>query len=120
MDSKTTVKELKNQVQKFCEDRDWDQYHDPKELAIGVSTESGELLDLFRFKSQKQMAEMLNDPERRERIAEELADVLYFVVRFSQRFGFDLSEGLKTKLEKNEKKYPIERSKGSNKKYNEV
>ncbi|MEM3227423.1 MAG: nucleotide pyrophosphohydrolase [Candidatus Micrarchaeaceae archaeon] len=119
-DKTTTVKELKDEVQKFCEDRDWDQFHNAKDLAIGISTEASELLDLFRFKSQEDIDKMMQDPTRRERIGEELADVIYFTFRFAQRFNFDISTELLSKLKKNNEKYPVEKAKGSNKKYNEV
>ena len=67
MDEKTTIEKLKKQVQNFCEERDWTQYHQPKELAIGLVTESAELLDLFRFKNAQQQEELLNNKEKRER-----------------------------------------------------
>lgn len=69
------IDKLMDMVKKFCKDRDWDQFHNPKDLAIGLSTESNELLDLFRFKTEQQMQEMMNDKEKRERISEELSDI---------------------------------------------
>lgn len=119
MDHKTNIHELKETVKKFCEDRDWDQYHNAKELAIGIVTEAAELLDPFRFKSEKEIEEMFKNPEKREHISEEMADVLYFLLRMAQRYNIDLTTELNKKIEKNNKKYPIEKAKGSNKKYNE-
>lgn len=118
MDNKTTLEELKNEVKKFCEKRDWDQFHNPKELAIGISTEANELLQIFRFKSEEDMKKMM-DSEKREEIEEELADVLYFVLRFAQMNNIDLSSAVLNKIEKNDKKYPADKVKGCNKKYNE-
>lgn len=106
-------------VKKFCEDRDWDQFHNPKDLAIGLSTESNELLDLFRFKSDEQMQKMMDDPEKRERISEELSDIFFFLLRFSQMYDFDMRDGLLHKIQKNEEKYPIHKAKGKNQKYTE-
>lgn len=120
MDSKTSVEELKVLIRKFCEDRDWDQYHNAKDLAIGIVTESSELLDLFRFKSEKEISEMFKNREKRDLISEEMADTLYFVLRLAQRYDIDLTTELNKKLEKNAKKYPIEKARGSNKKYDEV
>jgi len=120
MDNETTIEDLKNTVKKFCEDREWDQFHNAKDLAIGISTEAAELLDLFRFKSLEEIDKMLKDGQKRERIGEELADVFYFTLRFAQRFDFDLSNELNSKISKNAEKYPIDKAKGSNKKYNEV
>ena len=119
MDCETNITELKKQVKTFCEDRDWDQFHSPKELAIGLVTEASELLDIFRFKSEEQINGLLEDPERRTCIADELADTFYFILRFAQMNNFDLSEIIATKIQKNEKKYPLHLAKGSNKKYTE-
>lgn len=119
MDSKTNIKELKDQIQRFCEARDWDQYHNAKDLAIGIITESSELLEHFRFKSHQEIEEMFQNPEKREKISEEMADVLYFLLRLAQRYEIDLTVELKKKMEKNEKKYPLEKARGSNKKYTE-
>lgn len=118
-DSTATVAELKELVKRFCEEREWDQYHDPKELSIGISTEAAELLDIFRFKTKKQMDAMMKDEQKRAMIGEELADVLYFTLRFGQMNGFDLSDELVRKIVKNEEKYPVGKARGSNKKYNE-
>lgn len=117
-DKKCTVYELKRQVQDFCEEREWDQFHNPKDLAIGISTEANELLDIFRFKSLEQMQEIMNG-EKKEHVDEELADVLFFVLRFAQMNDIDLYQALQNKLEKNNQKYSVKDFKGSNKKYNE-
>lgn len=120
MDSETTIKDLKDKVQKFCEDRDWDQYHNAKDLAIGVSTEASELLDIFRFKSERQVEEFFEDAKKKSEISDEMADTLYFIIRLAQRYNVDLSTALESKLEKNDKKYPVEKARGSNKKYDEL
>lgn len=118
MDSKTTVEELKNKVKEFCVARDWDQFHTPKELAIGMSTEANELLQLFRFKSEDDMKRFMAS-DRKIEAEEELADIAYFVLRFAQMNNIDLTSAMIKKMEKNNKKYPVEKAKGSNKKYNE-
>ncbi len=118
MDKKVTIEELKQKVKTFCEERNWGQFHNPKELAIGISTEANELLQIFRFKSEKEMQELMNS-ERKTDVEEELADVLYFVLRFAQMNEIDLSTAIENKIEKNNKKYPLEKAKGCNKKYNE-
>lgn len=114
------ILELQELARKFCADRDWEQYHNPKELAIGLITESSELLEHFRFKTEKQMDEMFRDPAKKTAIAEEIADALYFILRFGQKYDIDLAAAVKDKIKKNELKYPIEKSKGLNKKYNEL
>ncbi len=120
MDNKKTIQELKEQVKRFCEDRDWNQFHNAKDLAIGIITESSELLEHFRWKSENEIKDLLNNPKKREEIESEMADVLYFLVRLAQRYEIDLSEVLNKKMQQNEKRYPIEKSKGSNKKYTEL
>lgn len=107
---------LSEMVRQFCDDRDWGQFHTPKELAIGMTTEASELLELFRFQSMDQMHAMLTEPATREEIGDELADQLFFLLRFANLYDFDLATELKRKLSKNEQKYPISIFRGSNKK----
>lgn len=111
------LNELIETIKTFCEQRDWDQYHNPKDLAIGISTEAAELLDLFRFKNGEEIQQTMTS--RRELIEDELADVLFFVLRFSQMNDIDLKKALEHKMEKNAVKYPVDKVKGNNKKYNE-
>ena len=115
-----TIDELKEKVQAFCEVRDWDQFHGPKDLAIGVITEASELLEHFRFLSDEQALMLLNNPQQKEDIEDELADVLFFLLRFSQRFNIDLDHALERKIEKSEKKYPVDKARGRNIKYDKL
>lgn len=119
-DNTVYVQDMKNKVQRFCEERDWDQFHNPKDLAIGISTEANELLDIFRFASNEDMKMILKDVEKREHVEEELADTLFFILRFAQMNGIDLSDCLADKIVKNGNKYPVEKIKGKNKKYTEI
>ena len=119
MDSETNIHELKEKVRKFCDERDWDQYHPPKELAIALIIEAGELLEHFRWKSEKESKLLLEDKKKLKEVEDELADVFYFVLRIAQKYDIDLTKALNRKMEENEKKYPIEKAKGSSKKYNE-
>ncbi len=114
-----TILELEELVRLFCTERDWDQFHKPKDLAIGVSTEANELLEIFRFKSNDEIIGLLKNHKYLEKIQDELADVLFFLLRFSQMNKINLEESLIKKISKNALKYPVEKSKGSNKKYNE-
>ena len=119
-DEEASLAELKARVKQFCEDRDWDQYHGAKDLAIGIITESSELLEHFRFKSEKEIEEMFVNAGKKAEISEEMADVFYFLLRLAQKYDIDLASALEKKMEKNERKYPIEKARGSNKKYNEL
>lgn len=119
MDTKITIQELKDFVRKFCEERDWDQFHNAKDLAIGVTTEATELLEHFRFKTNKESDKMLLDSKKKAELSKELADTFYFVLRFAQKYNIDLSDELIKKIKENGLKYPIEKAKGSSKKYTE-
>jgi len=107
MDDSTKLNELKDLVKRFCEERNWNQFHNPKDLAIGMSTEANELLDLFLFKSDEEVKQMVNTPEKRAAIGSQLADILFFVLRFAQMNNFDLSDELARKMEKNKERYPV-------------
>lgn len=120
MDSGTSIQALKQRVQEFCEARDWDRFHTPKELGIGVVTEAAELLACFRFQSDGETRAQLEDPAKREAIENEVADVLYFVLRLCQVLDIDVSSALEHKMRLNEARYPVERAKGRNLKYTEL
>lgn len=112
--------QLKAKVQKFCEERDWDQFHSIKDLAIALSIESSELLELFRWLTLEEQNKMLSSPLQKEIIEDELSDVFFFVLRISQKFDIDLEKALSKKIQKNAEKYPIEKSKGVATKYNQL
>lgn len=117
--TRVTLDDLMSLIADYCTARDWDQFHTPKDLAIGATTEASELLDIFRFKTLEDMKAMLNDEKQREHIGEELSDVLFFILRFSQLYGFDIQKAFYRKMEINAKKYPVDKVKGCNKKYTE-
>lgn len=96
---------------KFRDERDWEQFHNPKDLAIALSCEAGELLELFLWKSS-------SDADK-EKVKEELADVFSFAFLMAEKYGFDVKQIVLEKIEKNRQKYPVEVSKGNAKKYNE-
>ena len=120
MNNSKTIVELENEVKTFCEERDWDQFHNPKDLAIGISTEANELLDIFRFHSDEEVKNIFKNSKKHEHIEEEIADTLFFVLRFAQLNNIDLPMALDNKLKKNAEKYPVEKSKGKNLKYTEI
>ena len=110
-------KELTELIRHFCEERDWDQFHSIKDLSIGLSTESNELLQLFRFKNEKQCEEYLANKQKK--VEDECADVYYYLLRLSDLYHIDLNQALENKMKDNHKKYPKELVKGKNLKYNE-
>ena len=119
-DKETNIYELKEKIKKFCEMRDWDQFHNAKDLAIALSIEVSELLEIFRWKTLQEVEESFQDKKKKEDIEDEMADIFYFLLRLAQMYNLDLSEVLERKIGKNEKKYPVDKFKGSSKKYNEL
>jgi NTP pyrophosphatase (non-canonical NTP hydrolase) len=105
------IQDLQRRIIEFRDARNWGQFHNPKDLALCLSVEAAELLELFLWKKPDEA-----DPSR---IREELADVLYSVLLLAKEYEIDLVSALKEKLAKNAEKYPIESSWGSNKKYTE-
>jgi NTP pyrophosphatase (non-canonical NTP hydrolase) len=97
---------------KFRNERDWEQFHNPKDLALAISIESAELLELFLWKK----AEDANT----EKVKEELADIFSFAFLLADKYGFDVKEIVLDKIKTNGEKYPVDKAKGSAKKYNEL
>lgn len=109
------LKKLQEQVVAYRDARDWKQFHNPKDSSIALMLEANELLEHFLWKNETEMAEHV--AERREEIGEELADVLYWVLLLSNDIGIDIEGTFHKKMEKNAKKYPVEKARGSHKKY---
>ena len=112
-----TFDALRAQILAFRDERDWDQFHQPKELAMALSIEASELLEHFLWKSTKEVEERI--ATRREDIADELADVAVYLIELADKVGVDLPTAIQRKMAKNAIKYPVEKAKGSNKKYSE-
>lgn len=108
-------KKLLNLILKFRKDRDWEQFHSPKNLAISLSIEANEILELFQWSKDNQLPK-----EKKKYLEGELADVYYYLLLIAHDMNIDLDKALRKKMKENEKRYPIERSKGSSKKYTEI
>lgn len=111
------LEELRARVRAFVAERDWERFHSPKNLAMALSVEASELVELFQWLSEDEST-ALDDAQRR-RVAEELADVLWYLVRLSDRLDIDLLEAAGQKLAANAKKYPAEKVRGQARKYTE-
>jgi NTP pyrophosphatase (non-canonical NTP hydrolase) len=111
-DKLTTVAELKSLVENFVIERDWAQFHSPKNLAMAIGVEAGELMDLFRWHSEAQSVQTMKNRAARRRAAEELADVVICTLGFANRTGINLAQAVANKVLKNSKKYPLRRYKG--------
>jgi NTP pyrophosphatase (non-canonical NTP hydrolase) len=107
--------EIEQKVIEFRNDRNWEQFHQIKDLLLGLNIEVSELQELFLWKSEEQQSEI-----KIERIREELADVAIYLIYISKHYDIDLLEAINDKIAKNSIKYPIEKSKNSNKKYTEL
>ena len=97
---------LQAAVRSFCAARGWERYHTPKALAIGITTEAAELLQEFRFLDPDEQLALFDDPEGREAVEDECADVLFFLLRLADRHDIDLESALLRKLDKNAERYP--------------
>jgi NTP pyrophosphatase (non-canonical NTP hydrolase) len=95
-------------IRAFVENRNWEQYHDPKNLAMALGSEVGELLDLFRWVHSDEADELVEDPEGRRRIEEEVGDVAICLLMLCDRLDIDLYEAVESKLEANRRKYPAD------------
>ena len=109
--------DLRDRLRRFAAARDWDQFHSPKNLAMALIAEAAELVEHFQWLTEAQSAALT--PEKRAEVADELADVLVYVVRIADKLDVDLLAAVADKLRRNEAKYPASRVKGSAKKYTE-
>lgn len=109
------LEKIKTQVLKFRDDRNWQQFHNPKDLALSLSLEASELLELFQWKSNEEAIE-----ENLEEMKEELADIVIYSILFADKLEFDLKEIIENKLALNNIKYPVALSKNSKKKYTDL
>ena len=114
---KSTLDNLLQEIKKFNTERDWDQYHTPKNLAMALMVEAGELMEHFQWLTPEQSRAI--PPEKLENIEEEIGDVLIYLINISDKLGINPIAAVETKIEKNKKKYPISKSRGRALKYNE-
>ena len=110
---------LAHLLQSFARERDWDQFHTPKNLATSLSVEAGELLELFQWSRGQREWDDIADPTIRTKVEHELADILLAVIRFADKAGINLQEAAERKLELNAQKYPADKFRGSDRKYDE-
>jgi NTP pyrophosphatase (non-canonical NTP hydrolase) len=108
---------LRDALRQFASERDWDQFHSPKNLAIALSVEAGELLEHYQWVSETDSAAM--NPERREQVRHEMADVLLYLIRLADKLNIDLAVAATEKIQLNASKYPVDKARGTSKKYTE-
>ncbi len=110
--------ELARALRRFAEDREWEPFHAPKNLAMALSVEAAELLEHFQWLGEDESRHL--PPDKLEKVGEEMADVLLYLVRLADQLGVDLLQAATRKLESNATRYPVERARGSRRKYDEL
>ena len=116
-DATTPLARLKALVKDFSVERDWEQFHHPKDLGVALAIEVGELLEHFRYRRDDEIRAWLDRDENLRLVADEVADCLWLVLRLADVVGFDLAAALASKVEAAGRKYPVERSRGRPDKY---
>ena len=107
--------ELRDKLREFVEERDWNQFHTPKNLAMALAGEAAEILEIFQWLTAEQSSRLADD--KMAEVREEIGDVLIYLVRLADQLGIDPMEAANEKIEKNRKKYPVELSRGRADKY---
>ena len=114
----TNLGYLTEKIVSFRDARDWKQFHNVKDMALSLMLEAGEVGELFQFKSEAELEKVVES--KRERLGEELSDVLYWVLLMAHDSGIDLERSFAEKMKRNEEKYPLEKARGNNRKYTEL
>lgn len=108
---------IRDKLRVFAEERDWDQFHTPKNLLMAMTGEVGELCEQLQWMTDQQVLEM--EPDRKQEVTDEVADVLIYLIRLADKLEVDLSTAVMEKMEQNARKYPVDQVRGSSKKYTE-
>jgi len=110
--------DLRDALRRFARERDWDQFHSPKNLASALVVEAAELLECFQWLTEEQSRALSDDDKRK--VTEELADVFLYLIRLADKLDVDLLEGARDKIARNAEKYPVEKARGNAKKYTDL
>ncbi len=114
------IKHLQKRVIDFRNKRNWKQFHNPKDLAISLNLEAAEVLEHFQWKTETEIAEYLKKAANKKALAEELCDVLFWILTMAHDLEIDMPKAFEQKMKKNEKKYPVNKSKGKHTKYTKL
>lgn len=114
-----SIEKLLEELRTFSKERNWDQFHSPKNLSMALAVEASELLEIYQWQNEEQANHLHFDPKKREEISDELADIFIYLLRLSDKTQIDLLKASFDKMKKNSLKYPINESFGNAKKYNE-
>jgi len=119
-DADTSLAELKSRVLAFAKERDWEQFHAPKNLSMALAAEAAELMEHFLWSTPEQSRAIAQEAGKRAKIAEELADVVIYALEFANATGLDVAAVIEAKMAANAKKYPVEKSRGRADKYTDL
>jgi len=119
-DKQTTLQEIKDEVLAFAAERDWQPFHSPKNLSMAIAAEAAELMEHFLWSSPEESVAALAREDLRQKVEEELADVIIFAFEFANIAEIDLATVIKCKMQKNAQKYPVEKARGRSDKYTEL
>lgn len=119
-DKTATVAELRERVMAFAREREWEQFHSPKNLSMALAAEAGELMEPFLWTDSAGSLAVVRAPAKRAAIEDEIADVVIYALEFANVCGIDLAAAIEAKLAKNAAKYPVEKARGNAKKYTEL
>ena len=117
MDDKTHIQELKDEILDFVKARDWEQFHNPKDVSLALVIEVSEILEHFRWKTNDEVLELLNDDSKKKELSHEVADSFYLLLRLASVCNIDLTSSLREKIKIINERYPIEKVKGKAHKY---
>jgi NTP pyrophosphatase (non-canonical NTP hydrolase) len=118
-DADTTLLSLRERIRAFVSEREWDSFHNPKDLSMAISAEAAELMELFLWKTAHQIDDELNDERAGKRVREELADIVILCLSLAERLQIDVTGAVLSKVASNEVKYPVHKARGSARKYTE-
>jgi len=105
---------------KFVAEREWEKFHDPKNLAMALAGETGELLEVFQWLTSEESRTIMSDPKKAEMTRHEISDIFYYLVRLTDLLGIDLEKAFWEKMELNARRYPADKARGQAKKYTEL
>jgi NTP pyrophosphatase (non-canonical NTP hydrolase) len=114
------IEAMNAELREFVREREWEQFHSPKNLVMALSGEAAELIELFQWLTEEQSRAVMSDPDTAEAVRDEVADVFVYVMRLIDVLDIDLEAAVRAKMKKNAAKYPVERAKGLAKKYTEL
>jgi dCTP diphosphatase len=112
------LEEIRRRLAEFASERNWDQFHTPKNLSMALSAEAAELLEIFQWLTDEQSKQIVNNEKEMALVKQEIADVFIYLIRLADKLGVDVEKAVMEKIEQNEKKYPIESAKDNATKYN--